>query len=82
MRKRARRKDLIWLGDSLDVLSEFPDPVKKSLGFALHLAQLGGKASHARPMQGFGGASVLEIVEDDDGSTYRAVYTVRLKDAV
>jgi phage-related protein len=42
------------------------------------VAQQGGKHSHAKPLRGFGGAGVLEIVEDHDGDTYRAVYTVRL----
>ena len=46
-------------------------------GYALHLAQAGGKHSQAKPLQGFGSAGVLEVVEDSRGSTYRAVYTVR-----
>ena len=42
------------------------------------MAQQGGKHDHAKPLRGFGGAGVLEIVEDHDGDTYRAVCTVRL----
>jgi len=57
---------------------EFPDPVVKEMGHALHIAQTGGKANDAKPLRGFGGAGVLEIVEDHDGDTYRAVYTVKL----
>ena len=82
MRKKVHRKPLIWLGDSKEVLSAFPPGVKKSLGHALHLAQMDSKAIHAKPMQGFDAASVLEIVEDDDGNTYRAVYTVKFRDVV
>lgn len=36
----------------------------------------------AKPLKGFGGAGVLEVVEDHDGGAYRAVYTVRHADAV
>ena len=49
-------------------------------GYALHLAQHGGKHSQAKPLKGFGSAGVIEIVEDDDGNA--AVYTVRFGNAV
>lgn len=52
------------------------------MGFALYQAQLGGKHIHAKPLRGFGGASVLEVVENHDGDTFRAVYTVRFPNAV
>ncbi|WP_103973304.1 type II toxin-antitoxin system RelE/ParE family toxin [Methylovulum psychrotolerans] len=52
------------------------------MGYALHWAQRGGKSPAAKPLQGFGGAGVLEIVDDFDGNTYRAVYTVRFAQAV
>jgi phage-related protein/predicted XRE-type DNA-binding protein len=80
--KEKGRKPLSWLGDSLDTISTFPPEVKKSMGHAIHLAQIGMKAVHAKPMSGFGGASILEIVEDDDGSTYRVVYTVKFREVV
>lgn len=51
-------------------------------GYALYLAQTGGKHPDAKPLKGFTGAGVLEVVEDFDGDTYRTVYTVRLSDAV
>ena len=51
-------------------------------GQALFDAQLGEKHPAAKPLRGFGGAGVLEIVEDEAGSTYRAVYTVKLADVV
>ena len=48
-----------------------------SLGFALYMAQHGGKHPLPKPLKGFGGAGVLEVVEEFDGNTYRAVYTLR-----
>ena len=59
-----------------------PDSVIDVVGYALHLAQKGLKSDQAKVLKGFGSAGVLEVVEDDDGNTYRAVYTVRFKDAV
>ncbi|MBL8955593.1 MAG: type II toxin-antitoxin system RelE/ParE family toxin [Myxococcaceae bacterium] len=52
------------------------------MGYALHLTQNGEKHPDAKPLKGFGGAGVLEVVDDFDGDTYRAVYTVRLASAV
>ncbi len=59
-----------------------PDDVIDVFGFALHLAQMGKKHDQAKPLKGFGGASVLEVVEDHMGDTYRAVYTVKIADKV
>ncbi len=59
-----------------------PDDVIDVFGFALHLAQAGKKHDQAKPLKGFGGAGVLEVVEDHLGDTYRAVYTVKIADAV
>ena len=70
-------KPIRWIASSLDDLREFPRPVQHSMGVALRAAQLGRKHESAKPLKGFGGAGVLEVVEDHDGSTYRAVYTVR-----
>jgi len=66
-------KPLKWVGSSKDDLLEFPDGVRKEMGYALYLAQIGVKADKAKPMRGFGGASVLEVVEDHRGDTFRAV---------
>jgi phage-related protein len=63
-------------------LKEFPKDVQRRVGGALWDAQIGRKAPFAKPLKGFGGASVLEIVDDFDGDTYRAVYTVRFSNAV
>ncbi len=70
-------KPLEWIGSSLKDLREFPAEVKRDMGSALLLAQKGGKAEAAKPLQGFGGAGVLEVVEDHRGDTFRAIYTVR-----
>ena len=59
-----------------------PDDVIDVFGFALHLAQMGKKHDQAKQLKGFGGASVLEVVEDHMGDTYRAVYTVKIADKV
>ena len=56
--------------------------MQKEFGQALWIAQLGGKHEDAKPLKGFGGAGVLEIVENHDGDAYRAVYTVRFQEAV
>jgi phage-related protein len=70
------------VGRSRDDLREFPEAVRQTMGFALWQAQIGGKHLDAKPLKGFGGAAVLEIVVDDDGSTYRAVYTVKFAGAL
>lgn len=75
-------KHLFWIGSSLDDLKEFPDEAMREVGYALHCAQNGGKHLKAKPLKGYSGASVLEIVEDEDGNTYRAVYTVKFSLAV
>lgn len=59
----------------------FPEPVKDRVGTALSVAQFGGKHSSAKPWKGQG-PGVLEVVEDYDRATYRAVYAVRFADAV
>ncbi len=76
-------KPLRWVGSSQDDLKEFPKEVRKVMGTALYLAQAGGKALNTKPLTGIvKGAGVLEIVEDHDGDTFRAVYTVKLAGAV
>jgi phage-related protein len=75
-------KPLFWIGSSLEDLKFCPDEVQDVIGYALHWAQRGGKSPDAKPLRGFSGAGVLEIVDDYDGDTYRAVYTVRFAGAV
>ncbi len=75
-------KPVRWVGGSKEDLSAFPVDVRLRVGGALWEAQIGGKAPYAKPLKGFGGAGVLEIVDDFDGDTFRAVYTVRFAKAV
>ena len=75
-------KPLVWIGSSLKDLREFPDEVKDEMGFALFEAQCGLKPTSAKPLRGFGGAGVLEVVSDCQSDTFQAVYTVRLEDCV
>ena len=75
-------KDLYWVGSSKKDLLGLPSDVQDTFGFALYLAQTGKKHQDAKPMKGFGAANVLEVVEDSDGDTFRAVYTVRFGDAI
>jgi phage-related protein len=84
--KRLTDKDLPklvrWVGSSKEDLSAFPAKVRRRVGGALWEAQIGRKAPYAKPMRGFGGGGVLEIVDDFDGDTYRAVYTVQFAFAI
>ena len=75
-------KRIVWVGPSREELQAFPKGVRIAIGFALYRAQQGARHPSAKPLRGFGGAGVLEIVEDDDGNTYRAVYTVTFPEAV
>lgn len=59
-----------------------PAAVKSDMGYALYVAQQGDKHRSAKPLKGFGGAGVVEIVTDYRGDTFRCVYTVRLKGSV
>lgn len=58
-------------------MKALPDDVQDTFGQALRVAQFGGKHEAAKVLQGFGGAGVLEVVEDDADGTYRAAYTVK-----
>ena len=75
-------KPLEWVGSAKKDLLAMPDTVMDVMGYALHLAQHGLRHDQAKVLKGFGSAGVLEIVEDDDGNAYRAIYTVRFKNAV
>ena len=70
-------KPVVWIGSSLDDLRRLSDVVQDEIGYAIYFAQQGRRHSSAKVLKGFGGAGVLEVVEDDAGGTYRAVYTVR-----
>ena len=71
------RKPVKWVGSAKRDLDAMPDDVKDLFGHAIDLAQAGGKHQDAKVMAGFGSAGVLEVVEDEGGGTFRAVYTVK-----
>jgi phage-related protein len=75
-------KPLVWMGSSHKDLMAMPVEVRRLFGFALSLAQVGDRHEDTKVLKGFGGAGVLEVVEDDIGGTYRAVYTVKFAEAV
>lgn len=75
-------KSVEWIGSSRSDLQEFPEDVQQMMGFVLYRAQLGKKHTDAKPLKGFKGAGILEIVENFDGDTYRAVYTVKFEGIV
>jgi len=78
-----KQKSVIWIGSSLEDLKDFPADVQDVMGYALHLAQNGGRSPATKPLKGIvPGNSILEIVDDFDSDTYRAVYTVKFDDAV
>ena len=78
----SNEKLLIWLGSSKKDLMALPTEVRKFFGHALDFTQRGDRHDAAKVLKGFGGAGVLEIVEDDAGGTYRAVYTVKFEEAM
>jgi len=75
-------KPLYWMATSKRDLLALPEAVVDVFGYALYLAQIGGKHERARPLRGFGSAGVLEVIEDRQGDTYRAVYTVSFAEVV
>ena len=77
MSETPKLKPVVWIGSSKADFQQFPDEVKRFVGYALYKAQQGGKHADAKPLAGFGGAGTLEIVSDHRGDTYRTIYTVR-----
>jgi phage-related protein len=78
----AQERPLKWIASSYEDLMALPSDVRRRFGHALSLAQMGEQDDAVKVLKGFGGASVLEVVEDDTGGTYRAVYTVKFAEAV
>lgn len=75
-------KPVWWVGRSRDEFLKFPREAQEDMFFALRTAQRGARHSSAKPLKGFKGAGVLEIVESHDGDAYRVVYTTRFREAV
>lgn len=75
-------KPVIWIGSSRRDLREMPQQVRRDIGQALYAAQQGATDPAAKPLKGFGGARVMEIVERHRTDAYRAVYTAHFDNAV
>ena len=75
-------KSLAWVASSRRDIRALPKIVQRTFGIALFAAQKGEMPPIAKPLKGFGGAGVLELIEDDRAGTYRAVYTVRFGTAI
>ncbi len=79
---QKRLKPVNWVGSSYRDYTQFPEPVQDEMGFALFRAQEGERHPSAKVMKGFGGGSVVEIVQSNDGNAFRAVYTVRFAEEI
>ncbi len=75
-------RPVVWVGSSLRDLRGFPREVRRNIGQALYAAQQGGTDPSAKPLRGFGGGSVVEIVANHEGGTWRTIYTVRYTEAI
>ena len=75
-------RPLAWISGAKKDWMALPTRVRKFFGHALDFAQRGDRHDAAKPLKGFGSAGVVEIVENDAGGTYRAIYTVKFEEAV
>ena len=75
-------RKVAFIGSAQKDLRRIPDVPRQRFGYALYQAQQGISAKRAKPLQGFGGSSVVELVEDFDGDTYRTVYTTRFAEVL
>lgn len=76
------QKPCYWIGSSYRDIKQLSGDLQREIGFALYLAQNGSRSPSAVSLVGFGNAGVVEVVIDDDGNTFRAVYTVKFEHAV
>lgn len=75
-------KPVFWMASSRRDVREFPKQIRATVGQALFDAQLGDRHPSTKVLKGFGGAHILEIVDDDSSGTYRSVYTVKFARAI
>ena len=78
----APLKPVRWVGSSRRDVQAFPDAVQDHLGYALYVAQRGGKHRDTKTLTGFGGGGVVEIITDYRGDTFRAVYTLKFEGVI
>ena len=74
-------KKIIWVGDSLKNLREFPEAVKDSFGYSLHKVQQGTVPKQTKPLRGLK-PTIMEMVSDYDTNTYRAIYTIKIDSTI
>lgn len=77
-----RQSELDWFGSAKEELRRFPPAVTQKVGRALRIAQDGGLAKYAKPLRGFRGAAVVEIVIRYQGNAFRTICTTALKDKI
>lgn len=80
-RENSGLADVIWLGDSLDVLRAFPREPQRDLGYALYQVQLGQIPPDSKPMRTVG-PGVYELREQDERAWYRVIYLKKIKNVV
>ena len=79
---KAPTRPTIYMGASRKDLEKLPKDVIDVFLQGLYVASIGENPPNSKPLKGFGGRSVIELIEDYRGDTYRAVYTVKFKEAV
>jgi phage-related protein len=76
MAMSAAEKDIVWMGDSLDVLQSFPKIVRADLGGDLRRLQIGEMPLDSKPMKTLG-AGVRELRARDRNNQVRTMYVAR-----
>jgi len=74
-------KRLVWIGSSKNDLLDMPEDVQRAFGFALHLAQNHDRHESTKILKGID-SSVVEVIKDLRGNTYRVVYTSKISGTV
>jgi phage-related protein len=75
-------RSIVWIGSSRRDLRGFPREVRRDIGQSLYAAQQGETDPSMKPLKGFGGGSVVEVIAEHRGDTWRTVYTVRFAEAI
>lgn len=82
MSENTSDRPVLWVASSKRDLLDMPPDVINDFGFGLYQAQIGKLPDIGKPLSGFGGANIVELISDDKGSTFRAVYTVRFAEVL
>jgi phage-related protein len=77
-----QKRQLVYLGSSGKDVQKLPGEVQELFSYALDVALKGGQHADAKPLKGFHGRSVIEVIGDHRGDTFREVYTVRFKEVI